>query len=61
MNNPDKLALHIVCPVLPVYLDGPFLIAHSVVSNASYCVPCVASLSGLSIFDFPFGRHNMKR
>jgi hypothetical protein len=41
---------------LPVSLDCPFLIAPSVFSNVylSY-VPYVASFSGLSIFDCPFG------
>ena len=42
------LSLRLVCPVLPVSLDCPFLIA------PSSCVPCVASFSGLSVFDCPF-------
>jgi hypothetical protein len=42
------LLLRLVYPILPVYLDCPFLIA------PSSCVPYVASLSGLSMFDWPF-------
>jgi hypothetical protein len=42
--------------MLPVSLDCPFLIALSVFSNVYLsCVPYVASFSGLSIFDCPFG------
>ena len=44
----------IVYPMLPVSLDCPFLIAPSVFSNV-YCVHYVASFSGLSFFDCPFG------
>ena len=62
---------HIVCCVfvvffvvlyplmLPVSLDCPFLIAPSVFSNVYFrlvsCVHYVASFSGLSIFNCPFG------
>jgi hypothetical protein len=42
----------IVYPMLPDSLGCPFLISPSVFSNV-YCVPYVASFSGLSIFDFP--------
>ena len=46
-------------PVLPMVLDCPFLIAPSVFSNVYFppvsCVTGVASVSGLSILDFPFG------
>jgi hypothetical protein len=42
--------------MLPVSLDCLFLIAPSVFSNVYLsCVPNVASFSGLSIFDCPFG------
>ena len=45
--------------MLPVSLDCPFLIAPSVFSNDYFrpvsCVPGVASFSGLSFFDCPFG------
>ena len=42
------LPLRLVYPMLPVYLDSPFLI------TPSSCVPYVASFSGLSVFDYPF-------
>ena len=42
------LPLRLVYPMLPVSLDCPFLI------TPSFCVPYVASFSGLSIFDYPF-------
>ena len=52
-----------VYPMLPVSLDYPFMIAPSVFSNVYLlptvcpvsCVPNVASVSGLSIHDCPFG------
>jgi len=51
------VCLRPVYPVLPVSLDCPFLIAPSVFSNVYFrpvsCVPGVASVSGLSIFDCP--------
>jgi hypothetical protein len=51
--------LCLVYPVLPVSLDCPFLISPSVLSNVVFrpvsCVRGVASISGLSILDFPFG------
>jgi hypothetical protein len=51
--------LCLVYPVLPVSLDCPFVIASSVLSNVYFrpvsCVPGVASVSGLSILDCPFG------
>ena len=50
--------LCLVYLVLPVVLDCPFLIAPSVFSNVYFrpvsCVTGVASVSGLSILDFPF-------
>ena len=46
--------LCLVYPMLPVSADCPFLIAPSVFSNV-YCVHYVASFSGLSFFDCPFG------
>ena len=53
------VCLRPVYSMLPVSLDCPFLIAPSVFSNICYrpvsCVPSVASFSGLSIFDCPFG------
>jgi hypothetical protein len=39
--------------MLPVSLDCPFFIAPLVFSNIY--LPYVASFSGLSIFDWPFG------
>ena len=49
--------LCLVYPVLPVSLDCPFLISPSVFSNVYFrpvsCVTGVASVSGLSIFDYP--------
>jgi hypothetical protein len=59
--------LCLVCPMLPVSLDCPFLIAPSIFSNvylfvclfvclrAVSCVPNVPSVCGLSILDCPFG------
>ena len=48
--------IYLVYPMLPVSLDCLFLIAPSVFSNVYLsCVPNVASFSGLSIFDCPFG------
>jgi hypothetical protein len=51
--------LCLVYPVLPFSLDCPFLIASSVFANVYFrsvsCVPGVASFSGLSFFDCPFG------
>ena len=48
--------LCLVCPMLPVSLDCPFLVAPSVFSNVYLsCVPNVESVSGLSILDCPFG------
>ena len=42
--------------MLPVSLDCTFVIAPSVISNVYLsCVPYVASLSGLYIFDCTFG------
>jgi hypothetical protein len=50
------VCLRVVCPMLPVSMDCPFLIAPSVFSNVYLsCVPYVASFYGLSIFDCPFG------
>jgi hypothetical protein len=53
------VCLRPVYPMLPVSLDCQFFIAPSVFSNIYYrpvsCVPSVASFSGLSIFDCPFG------
>ena len=48
---------NIVYPMLPVSLDCPFLIAPSVFSTLSPVsyVPNVASVSGLSILDCPYG------
>ena len=43
-----RLPLRLVYPMLPVSLDCQFLI------TPSFCVPYVASLSGLSVFDYPF-------
>jgi hypothetical protein len=46
--------------MLPVSMDCLFLIAPSVFCNVYLsCVPNVASLFGLSIFDCPFGILNM--
>ena len=42
------LTLRLVYPMLPVFLDSPFLII------PSSCVPYGASFSGLSVFDYPF-------
>ena len=42
------LPLRLVYPMLPVSLDCTFLI------TPSYCVPNVASFSGLSVSDYPF-------
>ena len=51
--------LCLVCPLLPVSPDCPFLISPSGLSNVYFrpvsCVPGVASGSGLSILDYPFG------
>ena len=48
-----------VCPMLSVSLDCPFWIVSSVFSNVYFgpvsCVPNFASVSRLSILDFPFG------
>jgi hypothetical protein len=52
----DLFFLRLVYPMLSVSLDCLFLIAPSVFSNVYLsCVPYVASFSGLSIFDCPFG------
>jgi hypothetical protein len=53
----------LICAMLPVSLDCPYLIASSVFSNVYLlprvctmsCVPSVASVSGLSILDCLFG------
>ena len=51
--------LFLVCPVLSVSLDCPFLIVSSVFSNVYlgpvFCVPNVVSVSRLSILDCLFG------
>jgi hypothetical protein len=65
MSNPKTLATLgiivvpcLVCPVLPVSLDCPFLITPSVFSNVYFrpmsCVPSVASDIGLSIRNYSF-------
>jgi hypothetical protein len=48
-------ALFLVYQVLPVALDCPILITPSVFSNVYFHPPDVASVSGLSILDCPFG------
>ena len=48
--------LRIVYSMMPVSLDYPFLIAPTVFSNVYLsCVLYDASLSGMSVFDCPFG------
>jgi hypothetical protein len=52
--------LCLVCPMLPVSLDCPYLIVPSVFSNVYLlrpvsCMPNVACFSGLSILDCSFG------
>jgi len=46
-------------PILPVFLDCPFMIAPSVFSHVCLrpvsCLPNITSVSGLSIHDNPFG------
>ena len=55
------VCLRLVYPKVPVSLDCPSLIGPTVFSNvylfclSSSCVPYVASFSGLSIFDWPYG------
>ena len=53
------VVLYIVCPMLPVSLDCPYLIVPSVFSNVYLlcpvsCMPNVACFSGLSILDCSF-------
>ena len=50
---PLRFSLRLVWSMLPVSLDCPMLIAPSVFSSS--CVANVASVSGLSIVDCPFG------
>jgi hypothetical protein len=47
-----QYSLRLVCPMLPVSLDCPLLIAPSVFSSS--CVATIASVSGLSIVDCLF-------
>jgi hypothetical protein len=50
---PLQYSLTFICLMLPVSLDCPFFIAALVFSNMY--LHYVASFSGLSIFDWPFG------
>jgi hypothetical protein len=45
----QRTLLRLVCPVVQSSLDCPFLIVTS-----SFCVPCGAEFSGLSVFDCHF-------
>ena len=47
--------LCLMCPMVPVSLDCPFLIAPSVFSNVYFHPAGVTSVSGLSILDCTFG------